>query len=156
MTAAAVPLGRGFRRRLARDPVWRRWTAAWLGGSALGTANGVVREALYADRLGPRTANRVSAASLVVQLALYFMLLERRWPLPTLRTALAVGATWALLTVLFELGLGRAVDRKSWSELLADYDLAGGNLWPLVLAWIAGGPAVVRAVRRRRGRSLPA
>jgi hypothetical protein len=32
-------------------------------------------------------------------------------------------------------------------ELLADYDLRKGRLWPLVLAWIVLGPAVVRARR---------
>ena len=36
-------------------------------------------------------------------------------------------------------------------ELLADYDLRKGRLWPLVLAWIVLGPAAVRARRARAG-----
>src|SRR5918997_1781576 len=64
----------------------------------------------------------------------------------------AVGAFWLVLTVLFEFGFGRGVDGKSWSDLLADYNLAEGRLWPLVLAWLALGPFALRraevAVRR--------
>lgn len=49
-TATFESLPRGLRRRLFRDRVRRRWTAAWLGASILGIANGVIREAAYADR----------------------------------------------------------------------------------------------------------
>jgi hypothetical protein len=42
---------------------------------------------------------------------------------------------------------GRAVAKTSWQDLLADYNLAEGRTWPLVLAWIALGPAIVREVQ---------
>ena len=59
--------------------------------------------------------------------------------------ALEVGIAWLALTVAFEFGFGRYVAHTSWRELLADYDLRKGRLWPLVLAWIMLGPALVRA-----------
>lgn len=133
---------------MRNDRAWRRWTAAWLGGSAIGIANGVARELLYADRVGDAAANRISVAAALALFALYFVLLERRWPLPTLRTALAVGATWVVLTVVFEFTFGHWVDGKSWSELLANYDIVDGNLWILILVWLGIGPAVVRRLRR--------
>ena len=71
-TATFESLPRGLRRRLFRDRVRRRWTAAWLGASILGIANGVIREAAYADRIGEQTANQVSGATLVALLAGYF------------------------------------------------------------------------------------
>lgn len=141
---------RVLRRRLHRDPIWRRWTAAWLGGAALGVVNGAIRETVYADRVGDLTANQISGATLVGLLAVYFWALDRRWPIPTARHAYAVGGTWVLLTVAFEFLFGHYVDGDSWSELLENYDLTGGHLWILVLAWIGIGPSVIRALRVRR------
>jgi hypothetical protein len=132
-------------RRLPRDRTSRRWLAAWLGGSLLGIANGVARELVYKERVGNATANRLSAGSLIALLGLYFWALQRRWPLASRRHALEIGAAWAALTVVFEFAFGHWVDRKSWSELAENYDITDGNLWPAVLAWIAVGPASVRA-----------
>ena len=122
---------------------------AWLGGSVLGIVNGVIRELAYKDRVGESTANQISAATLTALLALYFVALQRSWPIPTRRQALEIGGAWVVLTVLFEFGFGHWVDKKSWDELLDNYDIADGNLWLVVLAWIGVGPAVTRAVAAR-------
>lgn len=125
------------------------WTVAWLGGSVLGVANGAIRELTYKRRFGERTANQLSTVSLCALLGGYFALLQQRRPLGTRREALEVGAAWAVLTAAFDFGLGRYVDHKSWHELLRDYDLPSGQLWPLVLAWIAVGPLVARELSGR-------
>ncbi len=83
-------------------------------------------------------------------LALYFWFLQRRWPVRSTSSALQIGMAWVVLTVLFEFGFGHYVDRKSWSDLFENYDLAGGNLWLLVLVWILVGPAVIRALDKQR------
>ena len=118
---------------------------AWLGGPLIGVANGTLRERAYASRLGELRAHQLSTATAVGLFAGYFDVLARRAPLPSTRAALEVGGGWLALTVLFEFGFGRRVAHQSWRELMADYDLRAGRLWPLVLAWIALGPAVVRA-----------
>lgn len=142
-------LPRAVRRRLLRNRTWRRWTAAWVGGSVLGIVNGVIRELVYKDQVGDLTANQLSAGSLIALLAVYFWLLERRWPIATTRSAFEIGATWVVLTILFEFGFGHYVDRKSWSELFENYNIVEGQLWLLVVAWIAVGPAVVRTLRTK-------
>ena len=99
---------------------------------------------------GPRrrvTAHQLSTGSAIALFAGYFEWLAGRWPLASTREALEVGAAWLALTVAFEFGFGRGVAHTSWDELLGDYDLRKGRLWPLVLAWIALGPAIVRARR---------
>jgi hypothetical protein len=53
---------------------------------------------------------------------------------------------WLALTVAFEFVFGRLVAKQSWSDLVADYNLARGRTWPLVLAWIAIGPAAMARV----------
>ncbi|HYH90108.1 MAG TPA: hypothetical protein VEX67_12795 [Solirubrobacteraceae bacterium] len=123
----------------------RAWLLAWLGGPLIGIANGSLRELAYKDRVGELTAHQISTAGALGLFAGYFELLARRWPLPSTRQALEVGTAWLALTVAFEFGFGRYVAHTAWRELLADYDLRKGRLWPLVLAWITLGPALVRA-----------
>ena len=109
----------------------------------IGVLNGIAREATYSKRLGNQTAHQVSTGTAIAAFAAYFCLLERRWPIGDRREALVIGGAWLGLTVAFEFGFGRAVAKQTWRELLADYNLAAGRTWPLVLAWIAAGPAVV-------------
>jgi hypothetical protein len=98
---------------------------------------------------GPRRrsqAHYLSTLILIVLLALYFLWLEHRWPIPSLKTALKIGFTWAVLTASFDFGFGHYVDGKSWTELAKDYDITAGRVWIAVLAWIVVGPAVVRKI----------
>jgi hypothetical protein len=124
--------------------VRRRWIAAWTGGALIGVANGVIRQATFAKIVDDRAAHAASGATAIGAFAAYFSRLQRRWPIPTTSEALTIGCCWCALTVAFEFGFGRVVAKLSWRELLADYDLRQGRTWPLVLAWIAAGPAVVR------------
>jgi hypothetical protein len=123
----------------------RAWLLAWLGGPLIGIANGTLREVAYRDRVGERTAHQLSTGSAIALFAAYFELLARWRPLASTCEALEVGVAWLALTVAFEFGFGRTVAHTSWDDLLADYSLRKGRLWPLVLAWIALGPAIVRA-----------
>ena len=148
--APHVPLPRRVRRH-PQARIWRPWLVAWLGASVLGIVNGGVREVVYADRLGETAARHVSVATLIALLALYVAALDRRWPLPSRRIALRVGAAWAGVTVAFELGFGHWVAGDSWAELAGQYDVLAGRTWVLVLAWIAVAPAVLRALRVRSG-----
>ena len=127
----------------------RMWLVAWLGGAGVGVANGVLREATLAKVLDEDDANRTSAAAALVAFALYFDLLQGRWPLRERAEAIEVGAAWLTLTVGFEFGFGRAVAKKSWKELGADYNLRRGRLWPVVLASIALGPELARRRSQR-------
>jgi hypothetical protein len=127
----------------------RTWLLAWLGGPLIGIANGTLRELAYKDRVGELTAHQLSTGSAIALFAGYFELLERHRPLASTREALQVGAAWLALTIVFEFGFGRGVAHTSWEQLLADYDVRKGRLWPLVLLWIALGPAVIRAAHER-------
>ncbi len=142
---------------------------AWLGGPVIGIVNGVARDTTYGTRIGEQAAHeqgqpvlaescpppsgaahQLSTATGVAAFAAYFLLLQRRWPIRREREAARIGRVWLALTVLFEFGFGRLVAKKSWQELLGDYNLAAGRTWPLLLAWLAVGPAVVRRSRPER------
>lgn len=136
------------RRSPSRESL-RRWILAWPGGVLIGIGNGIAREATYGKVLSEAAAHQVSTITAIGAFAAYFDLLERRYPLATAREAAQVGLAWLGLTVAFEFGFGRAVAKQSWSQLLADYNLAAGRTWALVLAWIGLGPSVMRARRAR-------
>ena len=122
----------------------RRWIQAWPGGALIGITNGIVREATYGKRLSAPIAHQVSTVTAIYGFAAYFAVLQRRWPIPSRSESLKIGGTWLGLTVAFEFAFGRLVAKQSWQELAADYNLAAGRTWPLVLAWIALGPLAVR------------
>jgi hypothetical protein len=107
--------------------------AAWLVILAAMAANGLLRGLVLQPHLGEHHARQVSSilgACLVVTLAGVFV---RRLPDPARSPLLGVGLLWGLLTVAFEFGFGHYVSGLPWSALLADYDVAAGRLWPLVL-----------------------
>lgn len=136
-------MARDRRSKAMRDEPVRAWTAAWVGGAALGTANGIVRESTYARLLPEPAANAVSVASAIGLFAGYFGLLQRRWPLRSPAETARVGVAWLALTMCFEVGVGRARG-KSWPDIGAEYDLRRGRLWPLVLVSLAAGPEIAR------------
>ena len=135
--------------RFLRDRTSKRWIVAWGGASVLGIVNGAIRELAYKDRLGEQQANQLSALTLVSLLALYFGLLQRRWPLATTRDALSIGAIWGALTVIFEFGFGHYLNGDSWDALLEAYDVRRGSVWPLVLLSILAGPATAREIHTK-------
>ena len=126
-----------------------QWLVAWLGGILIGVGNGAAREATVSRLMGEERARQVSCASAIGAFAAYFQALQSRWPLQSREEALKVGAAWLALSAAFELGFGRLAAGKSWAEMGADYNLARGRLWPLVLTWVAIGPEVAR--RRAEG-----
>jgi hypothetical protein len=127
--------------------VLKGWIAAWLGATALGVTNAAVRELVYADRVGELAAHQISTVTLLAVLAYYTWLVDQCWPVATTRTALAIGGIWAALTILFEFGLGHYVLGSSWSDLLANYNLANGRIWVLVPLAMAFGPAALHRLR---------
>jgi hypothetical protein len=120
-----------------------RFVAVWLTLAAVMTANGIGRELFLKRVFSPRPADTISVAAGILFIAIVSIIGFR--PL----AATAPGRQRALLsvalvvaTVAFETLLGRVVDHKSWSTLLQHYALWRGNLWPLVLAWLAYMPFV--------------
>lgn len=106
---------------------------AWLLLLVIMFTNGIVRVAVLQPSLGEGVARQVASLIGVTLVAAFSLAYVRRGAAASPRQLLAVGFVWLLLTLAFEFGFGRAAGR-TWAELLADYDLLHGRLWPLVLA----------------------
>ncbi len=57
-----------------------------------------------------------------------------------------IGVGWMVLTLGFEVLLGRALG-AGWDRILADYDLPHGGLMPLGLLWLAVAPWAAARLR---------
>ena len=104
------------------------------------SANGVFREAVLNDAM---TADRANLASAVIGVFLILVITRLFFrPLGGAPTSMLVRTSAALIimTVVFELAIGRLVDRKTWGELIENYALWRGHLWPIVLAVLAATP----------------
>lgn len=119
-----------------------RVAVVWLTLAAAMTLNGITRELALKRVFAPQAADAVSAAGGVLLIAVITAVGFR--PLATEAVAqgqrAALSVALVLVTVAFETILGRVVDHKSWPELFEHYALWRGNLWPLVLAWLAYMP----------------
>jgi hypothetical protein len=98
---------------------------------ALAIGNGALRAAVLIPPLG-EARGHVLSTILLAGIILAVTALTIRWIGPaSLRQAWSIGIGWTLATAAFELIAGR-LSGRSWSEVLADYDLSSGRIWPLI------------------------
>lgn len=105
----------------------------WLVLLAAAVVNGAFREAVLAPRVGKGVAHALSTILLSL-LILVIGWLTTPWVAPgTLQNAWTVGVMWLALTIAFEFLAGHFLFGRTWTELLADYDLRAGRIWVMVL-----------------------
>ena len=105
----------------------------WCEILALAIANGAAREALLVPRFGDTIAPLISTIVLSM-LVVVAGSLAMPWIGPgSAGDAWAIGGLWVALTLGFEFLAGHFIFGKPWKQLLADYNLAAGRIWLLVL-----------------------
>lgn len=140
-----------------------RAVLVWLVIIAVETVHGVLRALLLVPLVGDFPARRVSVFTgslLIFGVAWAFV----RWiGAGTRLRLLGVGLLWVVLTVLFEIGLGRYVLGLSWDRIAEDYDVTRGGLLGIGLLFLAATPTLAARLRRqpatnpvRRERGHPA
>ena len=119
-----------------------RFAAVWLAMAVAMSANGIARELLLRRVLHGRVADVTSAAIGIVLIAFITRFGFRSLAAGTASTGqlALVSIALVVLTVAFETVMGRFVDHKTWSQLLEHYAIWDGELWPIVLAWLAFTP----------------
>jgi hypothetical protein len=124
-----------------------RAVLSWLVLLVVAFLNGALRVVAYPPALGDFVARQVAAGVGAALLGGAMWILLGRWPVTAGSQAWRVGALWAGLTVVFELGLVRASGRPL-SEALAQYALWKGSLWPLLVGWVLVAPWALARLRR--------
>ena len=121
----------------------------WFVMSVLEIFHGVARSVFLQPFVGDLPARQIGVltGSLLVILTAY---LFRRWiNAHQISERLTVGLIWVLLTVGFELVLGRLVLHLSWQRIWSDYDIPHGGFMPFGLLVMLLAPMLTA----RRGHS---
>ncbi|HUQ11699.1 MAG TPA: hypothetical protein VM146_15395 [Steroidobacteraceae bacterium] len=106
------------------------------------TCNGFLREVFVAPSIGALRARQLGVL-LGSSMVLLIAAACARWVgAGTRRQQIALGAFWVVLTLAFELALGRALN-ISWPLLLSDYNPAQGGFMLFGLAVIFAAPMLV-------------
>ena len=112
----------------------KRLLGIWVLACGAMILNGIFREVLLVPAAGRSVADVMSAGlGVIILLALSWAFLHGPSHAMTVPQQLTVAASWLLLTVVFEFTFGHWVDGKSWQELLDNYNVSAGRLWPIVL-----------------------
>lgn len=119
-----------------------RYLYVWFVLLVVAVINGALRDFTYGKHVPELLAHQISCVSGIVLFGLVFYRYVRRWPPASARQALNIGGFWMALTVAFEFLFFHYAAGHPWTELWANYDIASGRLWPLIVLWVAFGPYV--------------
>ncbi len=127
--------------------IYLRSIAIWLVFIIIESLNGTIRTLWLVASLGDLLAHQVSFVTgslLILMIATIFV----RWlKISNFSQAIGVGVLWMLLTVMFEIGLGRFVLGYSWAQIAADYDLSQGRLMSVGLVLLVLAPLIATKIR---------
>lgn len=122
----------------------------WLVIIAAETVHGILRGVLLVPIVGDLPARQIGVliGSLLIFAVAYLVI---RWiAAHTKLQFLAVGLLWVVLTILFEIGLGRLVLGLPWERLTEDYDVTRGGFMGVGLLFMAAAPWLAAWLRGRK------
>jgi hypothetical protein len=132
--------------------VFLKGILVWLGLMVAETIHGATRTLWLTPYMGDLPSRQVSFfTGMILILAIATLLI--RWLHASNAQLLRIGILWAVLTLAFEIGLGRLVLGYSWERILEDYNLFRGGLMSLGLVFLVFSPLI--ANRLREGWSNP-
>jgi hypothetical protein len=127
---------------------WLRALAVWLLLMGAEVIHGILRTIFLVPIAGDFRSRQIGVltGSLVI-LAIVFLFI--RWIGLWKRTSqIAVGFTWLVLTLVFEISLGRFVIGSSWERIGADFNVFRGGLLPIGLLILFLSPLIAARFRK--------
>lgn len=106
------------------------------------SVHGVVREVMIAPLIGDFRARQVAVFSGTILIFLISFVFTRWLKGSSVKDFLLVGGLWVLLTLAFEILLGRFAMELTWERIFSDYDLSNGGLMPVGLLAMCLTPLV--------------
>lgn len=127
--------------------MYLRYFLAWFPIIILAFANAALREAVYRRYVGELAAHQISTLALCILVGIYAWALSRHLKLQSSGQAVGVGLMWLIMTIIFETALGRYVLGNPWSQVLRDYNVLEGRVWPLFLLWLTVSPYIFYRIK---------
>jgi hypothetical protein len=120
--------------------------AVWLLLITAEVVHGIVRTLVLTPVVGDFRARQlgVFTGSLLILLITALTIRWIRASRP--RTLLTIGSAWVVLTVTFEISLGRMMG-YSWARLGSDYNMLEGGLLPIGFVIMATSPFIAAHLR---------
>lgn len=114
----------------------------WSGILVVAILNGALRQKILIPRCGENRGHVISTVLLSGAILLVAWV-ALPWLHPgSTSDAWQIGVLWLALTIAFEFLAGHYLFRQPWSKLVADYNLAHGRIWILVLIATLLAPAL--------------
>lgn len=126
-----------------------RGFAVWLIIIGAEIVHGILRVLLLEPRVGDFRARQIAVFSGIGLILTISILFFRRLKTSDNLLLLCVGLFWLVLTVGFEIILGRFVMKVSWERIWSDYDLPNGGLMPIGLIFLTLSPLIAAKFRQR-------
>jgi hypothetical protein len=126
--------------------VFLKGIVVWFIMIAAETLHGTARNLWLAPYVGDLPARQISfftGSILILAIATLFV----QWLQASRAQLLRVGILWALLTLTFEISLGRLILGYSWERILADYNPSQGGWMALGLVILILAPLIATQVR---------
>jgi len=121
--------------------------AIWLLIMSVEVVHGILRTLFLEPLIGDFRARQIGVfgGSLIVLTIAYFSIQWIR--AENTQSLLVIGFIWLILTLLFEVSLGRCVFGFSWEKILSDYDILRGGLLPFGIIILTLSPLIAYKLR---------
>jgi hypothetical protein len=126
--------------------MWGRALAVWVLIAVTESVHGTLRQLFLAPLIGDFRARQISVFTGSVLIFLVGLLLIRWIGASRTRTLLGIGLLWLVLTLLFEITVGRLLG-MDWQRILADYDLGRGGLMLIGMVVLLLAPLAAARLR---------
>ncbi len=133
--------------------VFLKGIGVWLVIILAETLHGTARTLWLTPLIGDFPARQVSfftGVGLILAIATFFV----RWLHASHSQVLKIGALWAILTLAFEIGLGRFILGYSWERVLSDYNLSQGGLMAIGLVILTFAPLIAEKLNRTINKAI--
>ncbi len=104
--------------------------------------NGILRGKFLTPRFGDFRARQLSTLTGCISIFIVSLIFIG-WIAPSsVDQALAIGAIWFVLMLVFEIGFGRLVFKFTWKFIFQDFNLFEGRLLALGMIFLAFAPLI--------------
>ncbi len=119
-----------------------RYFFLWFVLLVIAIGNGAFRQAVLMKIMPELRAHQLSTLLGGVLMGVFMWLVIHTWPPASQLGAFQIGLLWFCVTIIFETFMGLVLQRRSRTEVLADYNLMKGRVWILLLGWLLIAPSL--------------
>nr|WP_040910945.1 hypothetical protein [Leptospira broomii] len=111
--------------------------------------NATVRELTYKSIFGEFLSHQISVLTGILFLAVPIWFIVKYLPFRNESQAIQVGIVWVILTETFEFLMITVSMKRSFQEFLHAHNFLVGELWVIILVWVAIAPVLFYRLQNR-------